>query len=498
MTQTINEILQPIVKECRFAVYVEPPEYGMPDLHLVKEQIHTTGINGEVTLKPNVILLQDFKRSFWTTRKGFQNHKSKKEWEDLDKLIEGKSSQSRLLDNAAKALGTPWFKGDLRKLSSSPYLYGSDILSTCVIKKIYSDKFPNVQTPYSVAIYDVETDVINGTGEIIMATLSFKETVYTVVLKSFLEGVSDAESRVERAMDKYLGDVVKARNIKSEMIIVDHEIDIIRLTVNKAHELKPDFLAFWNIDFEVTKFIAACERANVNPADIFSDPIVPKAYRYFKYKQGPKKKVTASGKVNPIKPAAQWHTVITPASFYLIDAMCAYKHVRIGKPDEQSYALDAILNKELGLRKLNFEGADHVTKLKWHELMQSKFKIEYIIYNRFDCIGIEILDEKTFDLSLTLPMFSGNSDFMNFKSQPRRAADVLHYYCLEEKHKVIASTGSAMAESVDNDTLGLDGWIITLPAHLVADNGLKMIEEHPELKTNIRAHVGDQKRLFCI
>ena len=492
MTQTINKEIPAIVKECRFVVYVEPPQHGMPDLHLIKEQVNNISAEGKTVLTPNVILAYDFKRNFFTTKKGFQKHSSKKEWEDIDKLVEYKTTQSTMLENAAKALGTPWFKGNMRKLSASPYLYGSDISSTAVIKKTFGDKYPTVQTPYSVAVYDTETDVIHGTGEIIMATVSFKDVVYTVATKKFLEGVANPQARVEAAMEKYLGEYVEKRKIKSEFIIVDREIDIIKLTINKVHELKPDFLAFWNIDFDISKIIIACEKARINPADIFSDPLVPREYRYFNYKQGPKKKVTASGKVTPIKPAAQWHTVFTPASFYMIDAMCVYKHVRIGKADEQSYALDAILNKELGVRKLKFKEADEYTGLKWHEYMQTMHKIEYIIYNRFDCISIELLDEKTFDLALTMPMFSGNSDFCNFNSQPRRAADVLHYYCLS-KGKVIGSTGSAMAESVDNDTLGLDGLIVTLPAHLVADNGIRLIEEHPDMVSNIRVHVGDAR-----
>lgn len=486
MPQIIKQDLEISAKECRFAVYVPPPEYGMPDLHLVKENISYT----DGSSKPNVILVKDFKRPIWTSRKGFQNYKSKKEWASLSELIETKTTQSTLVENAAKALGTPWFKGDQRKLSASPFLYGSDILSTAIIKKMYLDKFPGVQTKYSVAVFDTETDVLFGTGEIIMATLSYKKTVFTVVKKSFLEGITDIESRVERAMTKYLGEYVDKREIKSELIIADTEIDVIRLCLNKAHELKPDFLAIWNLDFDIGKIITACDKARVDPATLFSDPIVPHQYQYFKYKQGPKKKVTASGKVTPIKPAAQWHTVFTPASFYIIDAMCVYKHVRIGKADEQSYSLDAILNKELGIRKLKFEEANQYTGLKWHEFMQTSYKIEYIIYNRFDCISMEELDEKIFDLSLTFPMFSGWSDFENFKSQPRRAADTIHYYCLE-KGKVIASTGSAMSEPVDTETLSLEGWIITLPAHLVADNGLKIIKEHPDLKTNIRSHVGD-------
>lgn len=460
MTQIITEIKpkDSVVKECRFAVYVEPPRHDMPDLHLIKEQIHIVNEDGSITLKPNVLLVSNFKRSIWVTRKGFQNHKNKKEWEDLDKLIEMKTTQSQMLENAKKALGTPWVKGDMRKLSASPYLYGSDILSTAVIKRTYMDKFPNVQTKYSVAVYDVETDVINGTEQIIMATVSFKDTVYTVVSKGFLDGIADPQSRVEIAMEKYLGEYVKDRNLKSELVVVDREIDIIQLSFNKCHELKPDFLAIWNINFDIPKIVAACERARIDPAHIFSDPIVPKEYRSFKYIQGKSQKVTASGKVTPIKPSAQWHTVVAPSSFYIIDAMCAYRHIRTGKAEEQSYSLDAILNKELGVRKLKFKEADEYTGLKWHEFMQTNYKIEYIIYNRFDCISIEVLDEKTTDLSLTLPMFSGNSDFMNFKSQPRRAADVIHYYCLS-KNRVIASTSSSMMEELDSSTYGLDQWM---------------------------------------
>lgn len=32
---------------------------------------------------------------------------------------------------------------------------------------------------------------------------------------------------------------------------------------------------------------------------------------------------------------------------------------------------------------------------------------------------------------------------------------------------------------------------VMLPAHLVADNGLKIIKEYPELTGNLRLHVGD-------
>src|ERR1035437_3232348 len=103
MSQMINK------KECRFAVYVPPPEHGMPDLHVIKEQIHHTNPDGSITLKPHLQFVYNFERKFWISKKGYQDHKEKKECEYLDRLIEFKSTQSKLVENIAKALGTPWF-----------------------------------------------------------------------------------------------------------------------------------------------------------------------------------------------------------------------------------------------------------------------------------------------------------------------------------------------------------------------------------------------------
>lgn len=481
MPQTIK------AKECKFVVYVPPKERGESDLHLIKESVHYA----DGRIEPKVQLVKDYKRKFWITRQGYRTHKSKKEWEDLDKLIEYKSTQSKLQDAIQTAMRMQWFKGNMRKLCESPYIYGADINSTADIKKSYQDRYPDVISKFTIGVLDIETDVFDGKETILMASFTFKKVCYTAVLKSWLEGYPNPQERIERSMLKHLGEHVKARELVCETILVDTPVDIIKAVINKAHETKPDFLAIWNLDFEISHFITECERAKVDIAEIFSDPLVPKEHQYFKYKQGPKQKVTASGVVKPIKPAAQWHTVYCPSSFYIIDAMCAYKHIRVSKPEEPSYSLDAILQKELkDITKLKVEGTEHVTGLAWHQLMQTDYKIDYIVYNRFDCISLELLDEKTLDLSLTLPMFSGFSDFADFKSQPRRLVDNLHYYCLEN-NKVIGTTSASMVEEVDSETVSLKGWITTLPAHLVADNGLKCIEEYPDLPTNIRTHTGD-------
>jgi hypothetical protein len=221
-----------------------------------------------------------------------------------------------------------------------------------------------------------------------------------------------------------------------------------------------------------------------------SDPKIPKNYRHFKFKKGAATKVTDSGKVTPLKPAERWHSVQTPSSFYWIDAMCSYKQIRTGSGDEPSYALDPILNKHLKIGKLKFEQADKYTGLEWHFIMQKNYPLEYIVYNIFDCVSMEMLDEKTLDLSVQLPMYSGISDFQNFKSQPRRAVDALHFYCLKND-KVIGCTGEDMKDDDDALISGLSQWITMLPSHLVYENGLKIIEEHPDIHSSLRMYTGD-------
>jgi hypothetical protein len=440
--------------ECRFATYSKSNEDSdYTDYHLVKEIVHYK----DGTRKPNLRSILNYKRNFYVTKKGYQNHKDKKEWEYIDRVDEFKTTQTDMARAVARALGTPWFKGDVRKLSASPYLYGSGISSTAMIKQSYADKWPK-RTNYSVAVFDTETDVLYGTGQIMMATVSYKTRLITVIQKKFLEGQSDPVNRIHLLANKILEKYIKDRSINIEVVVVDTEIDVVKLTMAKAHEWMPDFLAVWNIEFDMDKIIAACERANVNIADILSDPSVPQKYKSFKFKKGPAKKVTASGDVIPIKPAARWHAVMTPASFTWIDAMCSYRHIRNGEAEEPSYSLDNILKKVANITKLKFEQANEYTGLKWHQFMQEKYPLEYVVYNMFDCISMEVLDEITKDLSMSLPTFTGCSDFSDFKSQPKRTSDKLHYFCLKN-NRVVGSVSEEMSTDMDSQTVSLNNWI---------------------------------------
>lgn len=447
-----------VARECRFVTYVANPTPDEPDLHCVKEVLHLK----DGTKVPHLNFLYDKPRDFFTTRKGFRNHEQHKEWESVDKLTKNQSPERFLIGRIASALGTPWFRGNKRKLFESPYVYGVDISSCAVIKHEYMSKYPGVITPYSVAELDIETDMVNPdrVDWPIMATLSMKDKLITAIVKDYLDGYANPVQRIEELTMQFLGEHVIARGIKPEIVIVDNDMEMWRVMFNAAHAWKPDFMSIWNMEFEMDRFVESCDRHNVNPATLTSDPSVPEQYRYFDYKKGKPQKVTSSGKITPIKPAARWHTVITPASFYIIDQMCAYKQTRMGVQEEPSYALNAILTKELKLTKLYLKAAEHISDgtADWHFFMQKNHPLEYVVYNRFDCIGPELIDEKVKDLAMVMPTMAKCSDFERFPSQPRRTCDDLHWE-VQNLGLVMGVTSSALSDDYDESTLSRENWI---------------------------------------
>lgn len=488
--------------ECKFAIHIPSKTYDGDDYHYVKENRYYD----DGTFEPAVRLIKNYQRSFYITRPNKRNHQDKKEWEHIDNLLEKRCTQSQLRDEVAKALGLRWSKDPLKKLQTSPYIYGTDITASSLIKHEYMTKWPNNLSAYSVAFLDIETDVIHGTNDPIMATITFKNKLIFSVTKSFVQGISNIEELYRKAVRKYIGEYIDKHNIQIEFYLADSPVDLIRKCFERIHEWKPDFLAIWNMDFDIPRIIDTLVKYDVDPIDVLPDPNLPRDLRICKYKQGPKKKVTASGKVIPINPAAQWHTLELTASFYVIDSMCSYKFIRLSEQEETSYALDAILDKILGIRKLKFEAADQYTKLKWHQVMQTEFKIEYMVYNNFDSISMIELEDKLKDLSFTLPSFSATTDFWNFKSQPKKIADALYFYCKErgyilgcvghdyQKKDIVVinaeEAGEGDSDEPDDQTLDLKNWIVTLKSHM-SILGLPLILEDDSILTNIRAFVYD-------
>lgn len=507
MTNVAPEIK---ARECRFAVHIPTRSSDIPDYHLVKEILHLE--NGET--KPNVRFVKDYKRTFFVTKKPYRNHQQKKEYETFDKLHRYECTQSELRIKVAKALDKAWSNANLRQLAESPYLYGSDISSTSIIKQEYRQQWPDTVTPYRVSFFDIETDVVHGTNDPILATLVFEDTILTTAQASFVKGYSEPHERLETLLKKYLKPYMDKYQFKMDFRIVEGPVELIKEVFSTAHKWSPDFLAIWNMDFDIPRIIETLEKYGVDPKTIFSDPKLPAALQFCKYKKGSTKKVTASGQVKPKNPSEQWHSLYCPAGFYVIDAMCTYRFVRQGEQEEPDYKLDSILNKELGVRKLTFEEANDYHELEWHKFMQERYPFEYIVYNIFDCVGMLELENKTTDLSQALPVQCDITDFARYNSQTKRFADRYHFFLLErgkvistippaeEKDPTTEADGEEDSDEVilnadddediskKNEVLGLRNWIVTLPAHMTV-LGRRCIAENPNLHTLIRGMVYD-------
>jgi hypothetical protein len=496
--------------ECKHALYFPANDGSLNDLLLIKEYEYPADGSPRTARLRQVY---NHERPYWITKPIYRKHKDKKEWEKLENLQQYKSTEIKLAADIMRKLDRiPAGRMDLRQIAQSPFVYGTDVNSCVLTKHHYLSKWPNRISDNRVAVVDTETDMLkpnashDGFEEIVMASITMKSQIKLVLVRSFYEGMQD-EAIIERIHEKfnfYLGDLqfpdgtgktksinlITQRGLKLEVVMVDDAGQAAKEIIETAHAWSPDVLAFWNIDFDMNKMIQAMEKRGYDLAKIFSDPEIPKNFQYFDYKQGPSQKVTASGKTMALAPAERWHEVICPASWYALDAMCVYLKLRIAGGKEPSYALDKILQKKLGIRKLKFKQCDHLSGPSWHKEMQMNHKFEYAIYNIFDCISVEMLDEKTTDLQSMVSLMTSHSEYKRFPSQPRRTCDDLHFLALENG-LVCAATSNKMMDDHDQHVISITDWIVTLPSHLVEENGLCLFEDLPDVRSYVRAQVAD-------
>lgn len=490
--------------ECKHVQYVTARDGSPNDLLLVKELIH---FKDGRPAKSNLRRIINYEREFWVTRgdnnnrelHGHRNHRSKKEWEDQNKLQRFTSTQVQLPTNVYRALGQmpPKFVS-LRNACQSPYVYGADITSAVLMKHRYIEKFPNFNGPksttFSVCNLDIETDMVRGTEEVIMVSLVMDGKIKLIVSETYLEGILQPEKEIRSAIRHYLGEILDGlqRTFDITIDIVKDAASACLLAIQTAHAWHPDILAIWNMDFDIPKISKQLERAGYDLGEVWSDPCVPPAFRTYQYIQGTSQKKTQSGKTMPLPFFDRWHSVVAPSSFAVLDAMCVYRKLRIAKGMEGGgYGLDNILTKH-GLKgKLKFAEADHVTGGQWHAFMQRFHRIEYCVYNIYDSLSMLLLDDqKTGDLGRMIGLHSGHSEFSKFPSQPRRTWDDMHFECLK-RGKVAATTAAKMEDELDQYVYPLTGWIVTLPSHQVFNDGVKCVKELPDFNTMVFVHVAD-------
>lgn len=460
-------------KECRHITYTTDKE-KKHDALIVKEYIHLH--TGEKI--PNIRIIEDMERPFWVTKQGRRDHKDKLQWEHLDNVNEYWCREMDLMRKADLALGGSGYVKNRQLLFKSPYLYGCGVKPQSIIRNQYITKYPDHVSPFArVATSDTETDVLHGHEEIIMQSLTFKDKAFIAATRAFFDGAPDENihERFNVKLKELLGETLEKRNCTVEFILCDNAGEIVKAILDKAHEWQPDFIEFWNMNFDINKMIEALDKYGYDKAECFSDPFVPSKYKFFKYKEGGSVKVTHDGRSTSINPEARWHVLETPAGFFFVDGMTLYFRVRLGAGNEDSYALDDVLQRNLDITKLKIDEIDHLTKIDWQVAMQRNYKYEYVVYNLFDCIALELLDEEIGDVSVKFPALSKNSDYTDFKSGPIKIADNMHYHVLKEGY-VLGVIDGDISDDNDAHCLVSRDWIITLPSFMNTGLGVDIVE----------------------
>jgi len=479
-------------KECKFSFWLPAIQDVRDDTHIIKEIIHYK----DGTKKPNLKIISNYKRPFWITKQHLQNHKEKKESEYLENLNAYSATQSSLGREVGIRLGQRYIgRTSIRDVQDSPFIYGLDVDSRVNIKKAYVDKYPDMISSFETVMFDIETDV--DKGDITVISICAKDKIYTAFTKKFLgPRETNLQEQLNHLYTKYIPQTNISIGMKREYVLVENELDLIKVVFAKLHEWEPDIVAVWNIKYDIGVILEALETYNVHPKTIFCDPRLPDSLKSFRFKMGSMQKVTESGVVKPVSPEEQWHVIDAPASFYWVDAMSAHRFVRVGgKSIPGGYGLNNILKFELGdkLGKLTFpdETTVAVNGIDWHRFMSKNRPLEYIIYNQWDVISMHHLDEKTKDLSGVLAMLSNLSSFDVFNSGPKKIMDAMHFFYLENGRVL----GSKPTRAEEDDSLGLGNWIVLLPSHRIKENGAKVIAENPDLVTNTRFHVYDSDQV---
>lgn len=486
-------------RECKNISYAVDDEQKN-DCVLVKEVVHTKD-NRQI---PIIRIIENVRRPVYVTREPFRNHHEKKEFELKSKCQEFWTTDVNMSNVLQMALGArfPDPKKRLRTVCKSPYVYWADLSVATWMRNGYKKKWPNAVSNNRICVYDVETNEMDGTKEPWIMSIVIDDEIHFYGTKKYMDRIKDPNNTITDKARELLSKVPfenkETGEVEHKDIISKYKIFVytcatvgtcIRRMFETVHEKLPDLFVAWNHEFDLTKIIEALEAEDIDPAEVFCHPDVPKQYRKYWFKRDAANRKTESKKLTKA-PADQWHVLYCLASFYCIDAMCLFKKIRVAEGNRPNYKLATTVQKEIGFTKLDIPGLPYEDNLQWHINAQKYFPAEYAVYNIMDNLLIIMMDEQNGDLASAVSVLAGVSSYEIFPSLPKRLCDAFTFK-LKEEDLVIGSVGTEMRNSFDEEVIGTDGWIVTLPAHMNAENGISVIAEVENFYSAFRIGVAD-------
>lgn len=490
-----NDNPSPIVgKVCKSVVYIPHRFDKTKDLNLLK----VTNIHEDGTRSDQLVGIEDYVRDFWIVREKYRKFKDNKDYIDKRLCERRRSTQANLASNIKKALfGVPDRSAKLMDVLNNQYVFGCQA-TPVLIKHSFFVKYGEYQEKeaYTMAAYDVETDMLNGEGEnITMASTTFKKKIiFAAVRDIFPQGWSDKKILAELKFfeNKLLRERLDRRGAVVEYVLVDNQSQVVKTNVEKWHEWHPDWIASWNSNYDMKANEHALRSYNEDPADVYSDPSIPKQYKHYYYYEGRTHKRKENGDTQPLEWQEQFPTLQGASSWQWVDAASFYAIKRAAGGKKDSYGLQFTAEDNEIDGKLYTDAGSHLPPgtPDWHRYMQEHHIFEYCMYNIVDNIVIEELDEKNNDLSLSLPMLLKSSEFYNYPSQPKCISDELSFIAFDEGY-VWGTRGRSNEDEFEVYKQDLSDWIALLETEKIEELGKHIFKGMTSVRSRGRGLTDD-------
>lgn len=485
--------------------YVPVNEKGNDAVSVVEHLHYSDG-----SVEPNLRFISNPQKSFYLTKKPLRaTHTEKKERESLDNLDKHIVPNKKFFECAYKILNErPAFQGKgLRdKVLESPYIYGGDMDIESLIKIKYKKDFEKSGlnlAPISVGMLDIEVSINPGSeGVLLCYTLTHENKVYTAINKNWMysykkgkhvpfdeKSIIDLSQRtltplIENAFrdNKNLEASKEKLPFEFHYFVSESEVEMIKWGFEKLHENKTLFIGGWNIKFDVESLAKILKKHGVDPRSVFCPPETPEEIKYFRIKEDHK----------PVEHFTQkWHWFSTTSYFQFLDLMAVYARLRTVEGKEYSYKLDYILKKNGLGGKIHWEDLKEVNKLEgtadWHKKMSTQYFKQYVIYNQWDSISLQLLEWLNKDID-ALRILSDNTPIEKYPRQTIRIRDSLYAEWIDNGY-VIGTSSSDMRSEEDKRIEAMGGSVLS--ATKVEDCGVRLLKEAPHMRTQVHVFVSD-------
>ena len=465
-------------------------------------------------IEPNLRVVVNPKRTFYITKKHLQALQTdKKEREHINNLDRFVCPNRSLIQNAyTKLTGKPPIKSPKgwkimnEFVKTSPYLYAGGLSIESLIKIKYAKDFEKTGlelAPVTSGMLDIEISINPETeGQLLCYTLTHENKIYTAINKSWMKRFRNgnheeitleeikqlSEKTILPLLEKAFKDNKNLELVKDKLplefhyFVSDDEVEMIKWGFSKAHENQTIFIGGWNINYDVSQLMRILKENKVPYTDIFSHPSVPPQYRYFNFREDYKK-------VN--HPTEKWHWYSSTSMFQFIDLMCLYRRLRTVEGLEYSYKLDYILNKNGLGGKVHWDELEDVNRYEgtadWHRKMAKGHFAEYVIYNQWDSISLQLLEWLNND-ETALRILSGYTPIEKFPRQTIKIQDIL-FAEWKDKGWIIGTSSPDMEEEEDEELLNKGGAVLDMLR--IENCGIKLFKENPTFRSRIHTFVSD-------